>query len=455
MSTPKVESAPGRPASSRGQESPSPQNSADPVWWSVDEVCAWIESQPSISDLSAVVRSHAIDGHVLTTYITNSVLVDELGISAYGKRVRLLEAIEGLKWSSGISSSSMPKDTVQNHHQREPSIHNQRSANGNEEATEHMAHYNHHQRHNSQHYGSDYNGSVSSLHEPTAAKNHPYSRYSSSPGIEDSNGTSISSVRSLSPAESNNGATAFQTTHKRGRPNDSSQKEESANGNTLSKRSASRIADAEKKRQKRAELKKDPEAYAEYLQKERERNARRRARLREEKARKAGLDVSKTRANSQEQQKPPHPTQQQQHPEPSSFPKLPPASSLAPDTPVSSASTVTSSLGGNASNLSYSPRSSNITLPSIQSSVPGPHHLSPPTTDFPLGSHTSVHHHRQGSLVSDPNRLPPPDALTSNICNRSPSSGPYLASQHYSAQSTGPYLLPPSHASEPNTAAAQ
>ncbi|KAJ1792241.1 hypothetical protein LPJ67_001616 [Coemansia sp. RSA 1938] len=52
-----------------------------------------------------------------------------------------------------------------------------------------------------------------------------------------------------------------------------------------SKRSASRIADAEKKRQKRAALKKNPAMYAEYLQKERERNARRRARLRAERGR--------------------------------------------------------------------------------------------------------------------------------------------------------------------------
>ncbi|KAJ1836264.1 hypothetical protein IWW55_004631 [Coemansia sp. RSA 2706] len=56
-------------------------------------------------------------------------------------------------------------------------------------------------------------------------------------------------------------------------------------GAAPSKRSASRIADAEKKRQKRAALKKNPVLYAEYLQKERERNARRRARLRAERGR--------------------------------------------------------------------------------------------------------------------------------------------------------------------------
>lgn len=50
-----------------------------------------------------------------------------------------------------------------------------------------------------------------------------------------------------------------------------------------SKRSASRIADAEKKRQKRAEMKKNPALYAEYLRKERERNARRRRKQRLEK----------------------------------------------------------------------------------------------------------------------------------------------------------------------------
>ncbi|PVU87805.1 hypothetical protein BB561_006171 [Smittium simulii] len=47
------------------------------------------------------------------------------------------------------------------------------------------------------------------------------------------------------------------------------------------KRAANRIADAEKKRKKRAELKKDPIAYAIYLQKERDRNAKRREKLKD------------------------------------------------------------------------------------------------------------------------------------------------------------------------------
>ncbi|KAJ2848482.1 hypothetical protein IWW36_003276 [Coemansia brasiliensis] len=66
----------------------------------------------------------------------------------------------------------------------------------------------------------------------------------------------------------------------------SSPSPESSSGDPAppSKRSASRIADAEKKRQKRAALKQNPVLYAEYLQKERERNARRRARLRAERA---------------------------------------------------------------------------------------------------------------------------------------------------------------------------
>ncbi|KAJ2791217.1 hypothetical protein H4R20_006895, partial [Coemansia guatemalensis] len=66
---------------------------------------------------------------------------------------------------------------------------------------------------------------------------------------------------------------------------DHDSKDDSPDAAHQSKRSASRVADAEKKRQKRAELKKDPVLYAEYLQKERERNARRRARLRAERGR--------------------------------------------------------------------------------------------------------------------------------------------------------------------------
>ncbi|KAJ2448629.1 hypothetical protein EV183_005348, partial [Coemansia sp. RSA 2336] len=82
--------------------------------------------------------------------------------------------------------------------------------------------------------------------------------------------------------------------HPRLSPSSSPSPESSSADPPPSKRSASRVADAEKKRQKRAALKQNPVLYAEYLQKERERNARRRARLRAERARSDAPDALPT-----------------------------------------------------------------------------------------------------------------------------------------------------------------
>ncbi|KAJ2878233.1 hypothetical protein IWW38_006369 [Coemansia aciculifera] len=96
-----------------------------------------------------------------------------------------------------------------------------------------------------------------------------------------SGSSSNSSARNASPARS--------AQHSRSpalspsRSHSSAHEHSPSPGLPSGKRSASRIADAEKKRLKRAEMKKDPALYAEYLQKERERNARRRERLRAEK----------------------------------------------------------------------------------------------------------------------------------------------------------------------------
>ncbi|ORX73583.1 hypothetical protein DL89DRAFT_263626 [Linderina pennispora] len=177
-------------------KSPSPPSTTAPLpgnpqQWTVDDVCRWAQTLPLIADISAVFKEHAVDGHVLVNYVTNTVLADELGVSAFGTRVHILEAIETLRWNSGLCAKQGKADSRSVSHTPE---------------TE----------------GS--------------AKEH-------------------SDGESPKPA---------------------------------SKRSASRIADAEKKRQKRAELKKNPVLYAEYLQKERERNARRRARLRAERGRSDG-----------------------------------------------------------------------------------------------------------------------------------------------------------------------
>ncbi|KAJ2159980.1 hypothetical protein GGF46_002644 [Coemansia sp. RSA 552] len=171
-----------------------------PLEWSVDDVCLWAQGRAHIAAVAPVLRDHAVDGHVLVHYVTNTVLADELGIAAFGTRVHVLEAIEALRWSFGITQRPQPPP----------------------------------QR------------------RPTSASTTPPSQRSPSSEPE-----SESESRDPSPD-----------------PDD-----------PRPKRSASRVADAEKKRQKRAELKKNPVLYAEYLQKERERNARRRARLRAERRR--------------------------------------------------------------------------------------------------------------------------------------------------------------------------
>ncbi|OMJ09269.1 hypothetical protein AYI69_g10751 [Smittium culicis] len=78
--------------------------SKDPKSWTVDEVCAWVSSFPYLADLVPIFKSHSLDGHVLINYISNAVLREELGILAFGKRVRFLEALEALKWSIEMSS---------------------------------------------------------------------------------------------------------------------------------------------------------------------------------------------------------------------------------------------------------------------------------------------------------------------------------------------------------------
>ncbi|KAJ2708476.1 hypothetical protein H4R19_004727 [Coemansia spiralis] len=202
------------------QPSPQPQPlTAHPLQWSVDDVARWALGQAHVAPVASVLREHAVDGHVLVNYVTNTVLSEELGIAAFGTRVHVLEAIEALRWSLGIAARPQ-------HHA--------------------------HQRLRS--------ASRSSAEPPQ------------------------SSPRSVSSSpETDRGHSS-----KDGSPGDDSDGDDDSDcapGQHRLKRSASRIADAEKKRQKRAELKKNPVLYAEYLQKERERNARRRARLRAERGR--------------------------------------------------------------------------------------------------------------------------------------------------------------------------
>ncbi|KAJ2878773.1 hypothetical protein H4R27_005658 [Coemansia aciculifera] len=189
------------PTSQASEALPLP---ADAQRWSVDDVHRWAAGQPLLAPVASVLRQHAVDGHVLLHYVTNTILGEELGIAAFGTRVHILEAIEMLRWS-------LAKD-------------------------------------NPQAKACARARSLSPASSPQPSDSHSHSR-SASPASE-------RAASSTSPGPGHGG-----------------------------KRSASRIADAEKKRLKRAEMKKNPALYAEYLQKERERNARRRERLRAERGR--------------------------------------------------------------------------------------------------------------------------------------------------------------------------
>ncbi|OLY83200.1 Protein pob1, partial [Smittium mucronatum] len=81
-----------------------PPSSKDPRDWSVDDVCAWLMSSPYLSDLVPTIKAHSLDGHILINYISNAVLREELGVLAFGKRVRFLEALEALKYSIELSN---------------------------------------------------------------------------------------------------------------------------------------------------------------------------------------------------------------------------------------------------------------------------------------------------------------------------------------------------------------
>ncbi|KAJ2799880.1 hypothetical protein H4S07_005318 [Coemansia furcata] len=180
---------------------------ADAQRWSIDDVHRWAQSQALLAPVASVLRQHAVDGHVLLNYVTNTILGEELGIAAFGTRVHILEAIEMLRWSLGQGKPSPQAKACNRDRSLSP---------------------------------------ASSAHSDSHSRSHSRSP---SPGSEQA-------ASSTSPGPGHGG-----------------------------KRSASRIADAEKKRLKRAEMKKNPALYAEYLQKERERNARRRERLRAERGR--------------------------------------------------------------------------------------------------------------------------------------------------------------------------
>ncbi|PVV04138.1 hypothetical protein BB560_001369 [Smittium megazygosporum] len=197
--------------------------SDDPINWSVDEVCEWFGSQPRLAEFVPFIKAHRLDGHILLNYLSNSVLRDELGVTAFGQRVKLLEALEALKWKS---SNEKADYTEMNYR----------------------------------------NGSWPSQTDSRTVVDYSFPR---TVAIKEK-----AKSLSKSPEPKNEDPT-----------NQYSRNKSLSLGNTSAlcekeiKKAANRMADAEKKRRKRAELKKDPIAYAIYLQKERDRNAKRREKM--------------------------------------------------------------------------------------------------------------------------------------------------------------------------------
>ncbi|KAJ2103376.1 Sterile alpha motif domain containing 7, partial [Coemansia sp. RSA 922] len=95
------------PTSQGSEALPLPANAQR---WSVDDVHRWAAGQALLAPVAGVLRQHAVDGHVLLNYVTNTILGEELGIAAFGTRVHVLEAIEMLRWRLGKDKPGQEKD---------------------------------------------------------------------------------------------------------------------------------------------------------------------------------------------------------------------------------------------------------------------------------------------------------------------------------------------------------
>ncbi|GLD96999.1 hypothetical protein PINS_up005682 [Pythium insidiosum] len=76
--------------------------------WSSADVCAWLETLGLIGDYRQTFIDNAITGDILSE-LTKDVLKEELGIKAYGDRVRICRAIEAL--TAPPASSTAPPTT--------------------------------------------------------------------------------------------------------------------------------------------------------------------------------------------------------------------------------------------------------------------------------------------------------------------------------------------------------
>ncbi|OMH81494.1 hypothetical protein AX774_g5046 [Zancudomyces culisetae] len=235
----------------------------DPATWTVGEVIIWISQKPGLAEIGPTIHKHCIDGYIMMSYLSNNILKDELGVLSYGTRVKFLEEIEKLKYMASKKLYS-----------------SERTGCGTDK------------RNGA--YGANIDGFDATSSASTSANKH-IRKIDQNHGIEDINDISIESrmyVEDNMPdkipkekAISAFAASDFSTSD----PLDSRIKigigttKNNLDSKELDpkewKKMLARKIDAEKKRQKRAELKKDPIKYEEYLRRERERNSRRRAAL--------------------------------------------------------------------------------------------------------------------------------------------------------------------------------
>ncbi|KAH8825982.1 sterile alpha motif/pointed domain-containing protein, partial [Flagelloscypha sp. PMI_526] len=75
----------------------SPPANPDPTTWSLPDVLAWLRSKHFSEDVLEKFIEQDITGDVLLSLDDLKVLKEEIGILAFGKRVRVLNAIADLK----------------------------------------------------------------------------------------------------------------------------------------------------------------------------------------------------------------------------------------------------------------------------------------------------------------------------------------------------------------------
>ncbi|KAF8652266.1 hypothetical protein AX16_004482 [Volvariella volvacea WC 439] len=106
MPAPRVQSPPPAPLEKKAKEK------APPVEWSVDDVVDWLKSKGFDKDVCDKFTEQEITGDVLLELDVN-ILKSEIGIVAFGKRTRIVNAITDLKRPPSITSSDKAEQLSQ------------------------------------------------------------------------------------------------------------------------------------------------------------------------------------------------------------------------------------------------------------------------------------------------------------------------------------------------------